>query len=97
MTWYPDEIENNLRWKQRDIVLWIMSENVGVTFDVVDIQQHMIALGYPPRKYKKATLQTVMAKLAREGKIIKSERGEYYVEEKTNEIVQQEKTTTTET
>lgn len=80
MTWHPNEVKENLKWKQAEIVIWIMQEFPGVTFDVMDIQQHMIALGYPPRKYKKDTLQAVLSRLARQGRINRSARGEYYME-----------------
>lgn len=80
MTLHPNDINTVHLWKQDEIILWILEEHSGVSMDVVDLQQHMIALGYPARKYKKATLQTVLSRLSRQGKINRSEKGEYYLD-----------------
>jgi hypothetical protein len=77
MTIHPNQTNDIPKWKQSDIILFILEEHEGTKFTVDDIIDHMRALGYAERKMKRPTLQAVLSRLHKQTKIKRNLKGEY--------------------
>lgn len=66
-------------WTQDNIVLNILTENRGESFTVDELTQYMEAHSYPEHKRRRDTIQTVLSRLARQGKCQRYGHGRYIV------------------